>query len=1104
MKNFQKLNDLGHYGSMTHVWQTLPEGGHPGDFLHIGTTEYWWDPAQGNWRADVYPNTDGYRLLHQEGDVAVTNDLRVGGRLSVTQNARYQRDVTIEGTLIYSHLRGMDCGLYANVARLHEAWPSPRRGQWALVGETPGNMALYACDICGTWSLLSQGQTLADAFSLDAYDAARQVVDDIVASGYIFCGVATTDTVNPHQPADHNVFYLSSGAGTYVNFGALQVRRLSALLWDCHADPDCDGVAEGQWRAQAILDGVFVFAENIAPGALTLDKAPEIQQYVDALIETERTERQSGQASLEANLQMMGSRMVRSLRVNDGERIWPDSEGTVSLEVPATTTTVVNPIDEETLRQVESNTTDIATIKGQINRLIAAINEDMPLPDVSADAMLYPEYYGAKGDGLPFYEWPLRCFNGSVSGVTAENFVVKNDEVFAPSERIWNDGGYNFPYTTANVYYDTERRKFLLRAGGIYYENWANSGEWNDPVTGLARTDCVFSDIYVENQETQAGRRVSYVVRDGVLTDITTLMTDDTEAIYACARANGGSLRLRDKIYFINSWGTQTSPWVDASGFVIDGGGGTLFVRPLHNHRPPVAVGSSGTSSNVHLFSFKGASNGVIRNLRIRSIRDRDNGSPAGMSRFSCSDSRLNAFVLSNSTTSAPHHLRFENIDLDGMHEDFDCDSSTLHDIVVEGWKSRRFCQNALRGGPWTIRHADLEQHPWIGGGLHVIYGQTRLHDVLIEDSHLRQGGPFVAVMLDFSATANNQEYIPKNIRFRRCALEGGQIILGSGYSNTGTQDIHLEECRIRQLWKEFMGSSSKGILNYAINANTMSLFIENSTIWTKTGVNALSFYANSSAPLRRVSLVNSSFFCEEQYGGGGNLFNLTPANLVTHWVTTNYRNRGGRDNMDNALDHESIAEVTNGLRGERARIPILVGSAAENENGLPVNGMLTIPFSAEESITLSVDTMVHTRSEMVQYLGSLLDECGYAGLWSQQGANNEYLVVVSKKKRKTTLSSNGTLAAAGALGEGSPAIYTRPGTGDWAYLAGSDPKWEMIGASGTTMRRPTDAKVGCSFFDTTLGKPVWVKNRQEIRDAVTNTVTEITLTWVDATGNEV
>lgn len=272
MRNkWKKIYNLGCYGSLAAVWQQFPEGGNPGEYLHVGAVVYFWDAAQGNWRADVYEHTDSYRLTHQEGDLAVSNDLTVGGRLKIMQHAVVKRDLRVEGDLICRHLRGHDQGLFTSHDRLLEACPSPYRGDWALVG-TDAQPALWSCEKEGCWQCVSDQLPLGDSFQLDAYNEAKAVVDDIRAAGYVFGGVAHPAMTNPVQPSDYNVFYLTSEPGVYEAFGGIKVKCLSALLWNHATDTDRNGTADGQWTAQAILGHAFVQTENIADEAVTTPK----------------------------------------------------------------------------------------------------------------------------------------------------------------------------------------------------------------------------------------------------------------------------------------------------------------------------------------------------------------------------------------------------------------------------------------------------------------------------------------------------------------------------------------------------------------------------------------------------------------------------------------------------------------------------------------------------------------------------------------------------------------------------------------------------------------------------------------------------------------
>ncbi len=272
-------NDLGHYGSMEEVWRNFPAGGHPGEYVWIGSALYVWDAAQRNWRSDVYPDRYTYNAMHMDGDFDIGNDLSVGGDATIMQNATVKKNLRIEGTLLYSHLQGMDCGLFPSEYGLNYAYPSPKLGQWALVGTDANSLALYACVTTGQWTKQREGQNLSGILDLTAYNAAKAIVDDIADKGYVFMGAATPGTV-PVTPSTYNVFYLTTTPGVYTYFGGVGVRTLSVLSWNHSANPDSNNVAAGEWKVTALLSGVFVYEENIADGAVTPAKAPLIMQRI--------------------------------------------------------------------------------------------------------------------------------------------------------------------------------------------------------------------------------------------------------------------------------------------------------------------------------------------------------------------------------------------------------------------------------------------------------------------------------------------------------------------------------------------------------------------------------------------------------------------------------------------------------------------------------------------------------------------------------------------------------------------------------------------------------------------------------------------------------
>ena len=150
-----------------------------------------------------------------------------------------------------------------------------------------------------------------------------------------------------------------------------------------------------------------------------------------------------------------------------------------------------------------------------------------------------PEWFGAKGDGIAYYDRPLRAFNGHVDHVDVSPQASSITVSYPASRLIDTDVWECAPrHHTSQVVYCARRQCFLLSEQGRYYSRWANSNEWND-ATGHARTDVVFTDIKT---------RRSTIFDGGRMTDIDSTMTDDALAIRRAIFLGNGDVRLRPTI----------------------------------------------------------------------------------------------------------------------------------------------------------------------------------------------------------------------------------------------------------------------------------------------------------------------------------------------------------------------------------------------------------------------------------------------------------------------------------------------------------------------------------------------------------------------------
>jgi dienelactone hydrolase len=164
------INNLGTFSDINAVWAAYPEGGNEGDYLYIGTTKYRWDKYERVWKtAGEVTESPARKLVTSYGDMAVNNDLHVGG------------------TLYYHRLQGYDLGLFASLAALQAAHPTPKVGQWAFVVHPTieDKYQIYTCETAGTWTL-SVSETTLDTLNYpkELMDAMQQIADGRALTGY--------------------------------------------------------------------------------------------------------------------------------------------------------------------------------------------------------------------------------------------------------------------------------------------------------------------------------------------------------------------------------------------------------------------------------------------------------------------------------------------------------------------------------------------------------------------------------------------------------------------------------------------------------------------------------------------------------------------------------------------------------------------------------------------------------------------------------------------------------------------------------------------------------------------------------------------------------
>ena len=128
-------------------WVAYPNGGIEGDYLFIPNqqgTKYRWNKYIKQWEnAAVVTETTG-RQDFTVSDLQVQNEVHVGSHADV------HGDLRVQGVLRAGHVKQPNVGLFATLAALQSAYPTPEVGMWAVIGDSvPGYV--YRCNTAGTW-----------------------------------------------------------------------------------------------------------------------------------------------------------------------------------------------------------------------------------------------------------------------------------------------------------------------------------------------------------------------------------------------------------------------------------------------------------------------------------------------------------------------------------------------------------------------------------------------------------------------------------------------------------------------------------------------------------------------------------------------------------------------------------------------------------------------------------------------------------------------------------------------------------------------------------------------------------------------------------------
>lgn len=138
----------------------------------------------------------------------------ISGKARFCAPALFKHDVTIEGTLRYRHLKGMDCGLFTDYESLTRAYPDPHVGMYALLvnPDSDDTFLLYSCQRRGEWTLQSDDARL-DMLDVSLYDHIQEIAENLADAGHALSGFAVLTAVEqlPETPPVRSMGYLIAG-----------------------------------------------------------------------------------------------------------------------------------------------------------------------------------------------------------------------------------------------------------------------------------------------------------------------------------------------------------------------------------------------------------------------------------------------------------------------------------------------------------------------------------------------------------------------------------------------------------------------------------------------------------------------------------------------------------------------------------------------------------------------------------------------------------------------------------------------------------------------------------------------------------------------------
>lgn len=527
-----------------------------------------------------------------------------------------------------------------------------------------------------------------------------------------------------------------------------------------------------------------------------------------------------------------------------------------------------------------------------------------------ANKVVYPEWFGAKGDAIDFGSWPMAVYNRELTaeevaeiyegtvGTAPSSVYPKAPDVFPNLVYLAKQeakGTKELDYSGADVYYDPIHNCFLFKQGDNWYNNWTSGTRWNSYEANniVPRLDTIYLSMEETNGEIlpatgskTAGYESSAFVftldnqtySKTLLSNVCGTFTDNTPFVRKAEAFTKGTLLFDEgKVYYFKSKifhhsTRNTSIVFTGSNKTLDANNSTFFIEGVQ-----CAGQTTIYDKDVEVFCFYEVNDVCVKNIKITTANVYRRGAYAlpssGTYHFvNLAGANLTAFKVINSP-----NIKLEHIETNHIIEDiiFKTVGEGINDgFIANGYKSNTAgcftyigCSYSMASNKFVFSNLDIkddeygtnsENHLFYIGGVGA--SGPHPHLVIVKDSTLHINGKHTRPTIQGGAMSDKATnyFRYTEIVFDNCYIEGSRITGLSAISQT------FKKCTLK--------------------AGNVALDPESGAAMTDTP--ALGSYYSSKITLEDCTLYSSQYGLiitqDTSNAYGGSTINITRSRLIS------------------------------------------------------------------------------------------------------------------------------------------------------------------------------------------------------------------------------